>query len=85
MLKAGGRINGGMLRTGLVDELSLLIAPVADGRIGTPVLFDIDGGDVAPRRLTLATVEQRADDVVWAPIPRRVARDAYPRLRAERR
>jgi hypothetical protein len=25
----------------------------------------IDGGDVAPRRLTLATVEQRADDVVW--------------------
>ena len=65
LLEGGGRINGGMLRAGLVDELSLLIAPVADGRIGTPALFDIDGADVAPYKLALEGVEQRADDVVW--------------------
>ncbi|HEX8694411.1 MAG TPA: RibD family protein [Longimicrobium sp.] len=65
MLEGGGRINGGMLRAGLVDEVSLLVAPVADGRIGTPALFDVDGDDVAPRRLALEAVERRADDVLW--------------------
>ena len=65
MLEGGGRINGGMLRAGLVDEVSLLVAPVADGRIGTPALFDVDGDDGAPCRLALDDVERRADDVVW--------------------
>ncbi|HET6764925.1 MAG TPA: dihydrofolate reductase family protein, partial [Longimicrobiaceae bacterium] len=32
MLEGGGRINGGMLRAGLVDEVSLLVAPLVDGR-----------------------------------------------------
>jgi riboflavin biosynthesis pyrimidine reductase len=65
MLEGGGRINGGMLRAGLIDEVSVLVAPVVDGRIGTPALFDIDGDGVAPRRLALEHVEQRADDVLW--------------------
>ena len=65
LLEGGGRINGGMLRAGLIDEVSLLVAPVADGRIGSPALFDIDGDDVAPRRLALEAVERRADDVLW--------------------
>jgi 2,5-diamino-6-(ribosylamino)-4(3H)-pyrimidinone 5'-phosphate reductase len=65
MLEGGGRVNGGMLRAGLIDEVSLLVAPVADGRIGTPALFDIDGDDVTPRRLTLDSIERRADDVLW--------------------
>jgi riboflavin biosynthesis pyrimidine reductase len=65
MLEGGGRINGAMLRAGLVDEVSLLLAPVADGRIGTPALFDIDGDDPAPRRLALEAVERRAGDVLW--------------------
>lgn len=64
MLEGGGGINGSMLREGLVDEVSLLIAPVADGRAGTPALFDIHG-EVAPHRLALEAVERRADDVVW--------------------
>jgi riboflavin biosynthesis pyrimidine reductase len=63
MLEGGGRINGGMLRAGLIDEVSLLVAPVADGRIGTPALFD--GEDVTPCRLVLETVERRAEDVLW--------------------
>jgi riboflavin biosynthesis pyrimidine reductase len=65
MLEGGGRINGGMLRAGLIDELSLLVAPIADGRIGTPALFDVDGNDVMPRVLTLQAVEQRADGLLW--------------------
>ena len=65
MLEGGGRINGGMLRARLVDEVSLLIAPMADGRIGTPTLFDDDGDDVLPGRLALESVERREGDLVW--------------------
>jgi 2,5-diamino-6-(ribosylamino)-4(3H)-pyrimidinone 5'-phosphate reductase len=64
MLEGGGRINGGFLRAGLIDEISLLVAPVADGRIGTPSLFDVDGAG-APLRLVLEAVERREDDVLW--------------------
>ncbi|MDQ3997495.1 MAG: RibD family protein [Gemmatimonadota bacterium] len=65
MLEGGGRINGAMLRAGLIDEVSLLVAPVADARVGTPALFAVDGDDVRPRRLALDAVERRADDVLW--------------------
>jgi 2,5-diamino-6-(ribosylamino)-4(3H)-pyrimidinone 5'-phosphate reductase len=65
MLEGGGRINGGMLRAGLIDEVSLLLAPVADARIGTPALFDDDGEDIAPRGLALEAVERRADGMLW--------------------
>jgi hypothetical protein len=65
LLEGGGRINGGMLRAGLIDEVSLLVAPVADGRTGTATLFDVDGNDAAPRLLALESVEKRADDVLW--------------------
>jgi riboflavin biosynthesis pyrimidine reductase len=65
MLEGGGRINGGMLRDGLVDEISLLLVPVADGRIGTPALFDIDDEDITPRQLILEAVERRPDGILW--------------------
>jgi riboflavin biosynthesis pyrimidine reductase len=65
MLEGGGRINGGMLRAGLVDEVSVLVAPVVDGRMGTPALFDFDEDDAPRHRLTLEAVERRADDVLW--------------------
>lgn len=65
MLEGGGKINGSMLREGLIDEVSVLVAPVADGRIGTPALFDVEADDVTPARLTLDGVEKRADGVLW--------------------
>ena len=65
MLEGGGRINGSFLRAGLIDEVSLLVAPVADGRIGTPALFDVAGEDAVPWRLALESVERRAGDVLW--------------------
>jgi 2,5-diamino-6-(ribosylamino)-4(3H)-pyrimidinone 5'-phosphate reductase len=65
MLEGGGRINGGMLAAGLIDEVSVLVAPTVDGRVGTPALFDLDGEAAAPHRLALEQVEQRADGVLW--------------------
>ncbi|GJG87303.1 riboflavin deaminase [Gemmatimonadetes bacterium T265] len=65
MLEGGGGINGSFLRSGLIDEVSLLVAPVADGRVGTPGVFDVAVGDFAPCRLALEHVERRADDVLW--------------------
>jgi len=65
MLEGGGAINGMMLRAGLIDELSLLVAPVADGRAGLASLFDVHGGGFAPRRLALEHVERRPGDVLW--------------------
>ena len=64
MLEGGGGINGSMLRAGLVDEVSLLVAPVADGRVGSAALFDV-GADAVPARLALEQVERRAGDVLW--------------------
>ena len=65
MLEGGGNINGSMLRAGLIDEVSVLLAPVADGRMGTPAVFDVEGNDVSPHRLELQSVEKRADGVLW--------------------
>ena len=65
MLEGGGSINGGMLRAGLVDEVSVLVTPIVDGRVGTPSLFDVDDEPVRPQRLALEAVKRRADDVLW--------------------
>jgi riboflavin biosynthesis pyrimidine reductase len=65
MLEGGGHVNGGMLRAGLVDEVSVLLAPVVDGRTGTPALFDVAAGAAAPGRLALEHVERRPGDVLW--------------------
>jgi riboflavin biosynthesis pyrimidine reductase len=68
MLEGGGKINGTMLRAGLIDELSLLVAPVADGSSGTPALFDtLDSAtrDAASVRWRLHALERRADEIVW--------------------
>lgn len=66
LLEGGGGINGAMLRDGLVDEVSLLVAPVADGAVRTPSLFDVVATDAyRARRLALEQVERRAAGVVW--------------------
>jgi 2,5-diamino-6-(ribosylamino)-4(3H)-pyrimidinone 5'-phosphate reductase len=68
LLEGGGGINGSMLSAGLVDELSVLIAPVADGSVGVPTLFDIDNARTAVTtapRLVLTHVERRVNDIVW--------------------
>ena len=65
MLEGGGRINGAFLEHGLVDEVSVLVAPTVDGQIGSASLFDGDAERSIARRLALIGVEQRAGDILW--------------------
>jgi len=44
LLEGGGGANGALLREGLVDELSLIIAPSVEGVPGGPAVFDVNGG-----------------------------------------
>jgi 2,5-diamino-6-(ribosylamino)-4(3H)-pyrimidinone 5'-phosphate reductase len=64
LLEGGGKINGSFLAANLIDELSILIGPVADGSTGTPTLLDVDGRSPA-RNLKLMSMEKRAGDLVW--------------------
>jgi riboflavin biosynthesis pyrimidine reductase len=65
LLEGGGKINGSFLAADAVDELSLLVAPVADGAVGTPTLFDAPGAARPARRLELASVERRRGGLLW--------------------
>ena len=65
LLEGGGKINGAFLAADLVDELSILIAPIADGSVGTPTLFDAPGSKSKPRNFALVSVSKRAGDLVW--------------------
>lgn len=64
----GGKINGAFLSAGLTDELSAMIAPGIDGRIGQPALFDgiSDKEDFLPVKLTFQDVKALPNGVIWA-------------------
>jgi 2,5-diamino-6-(ribosylamino)-4(3H)-pyrimidinone 5'-phosphate reductase len=66
LLEGGGKINGSFLAADLVDELSVLFAPIADGGVGTPSLFDAKDGKGPARNLKLLSVERRKGDLLWA-------------------
>lgn len=63
----GGKINGGFLAAGLIDEISLLLAPGVDGRTGQPALFDgiANSASYKPFPLKLKSVETVGDGVLW--------------------
>jgi len=67
MLEGGGNINGSLLNAGLIDELSLLIVPIADGRANTATTFDVS--EYLPRKkaklIRLKKVKQMKHDVLW--------------------
>ena len=69
LVEGGGRINGSFLYAGLVDELSLLLAPAVDGLMGAPALFDHDGAadDATAKslKLTLKSHEAMDGGVLW--------------------
>ncbi|MCC4372196.1 dihydrofolate reductase family protein [Limosilactobacillus reuteri] len=61
----GGKINGGFLEAGLVDEISILIGAGVDGRTGQPSLFDNRTESSRPIALQLKDVESYEDGAVW--------------------
>jgi len=60
---AGGRLNGALLRAGLVDEVDLQFFPAVIGGRGTPALFDAPPlrADELPTRLELISSQVQED------------------------
>lgn len=67
MLGGGGVLNWTCIQAGLCDELSLVLAPVADGSNQTPTLFEgrKPFGSNTPVGFTLKKVEVVNEKTVW--------------------
>ena len=67
MLEGGGSINGTLLNAGLIDELSLLMLPLADGTTGAPTTFEVSNqlSKTPVRELKLINVEKLPYEVLW--------------------
>jgi riboflavin biosynthesis pyrimidine reductase len=66
MLEGGGLINGSLLGEGLIDEISLLLLPIADSSPGSSTSFEAGGGpSPAATPLQLAAVQQLEHGVLW--------------------
>jgi riboflavin biosynthesis pyrimidine reductase len=63
---AGGRLNGALLRAGLVDEISIEFLPAIIGGFETPALFDSPAlrPDEWPTRLELISAQVQAGQQV---------------------
>jgi len=64
LLEGGGKINGSFLDADLIDELSILVGPIADGSEGTPTLFD-RARKGPSRNLRLLSMKRVKGDLVW--------------------
>lgn len=64
---AGGRLNGALLRAGLVDEINVEFLPAIIGGFETPSLFDSPAlkPDEWPTRLKLMSAQAQAGGRVW--------------------
>lgn len=67
MVSGGGITNWSFVQENLIDELSLVIAPVADGNSETASVFEKAGflPHRAPASFTLKAVEQTEGDTLW--------------------
>lgn len=79
MLQGGGKFNGSVLKAGLVDEISHLTVPVADGGAGVSSMFDIPGNAPGKAAATLRLLSHKLmpGGVIWARyrvVARRAAR-----------
>jgi riboflavin biosynthesis pyrimidine reductase len=67
MLEGGGHLNGSFLNAGLIDELSVLLLPIADGTPKTTSLFEV--AEELPKApsspMTLEKVERLDNSVLW--------------------
>jgi riboflavin biosynthesis pyrimidine reductase len=70
MLQGGGTFNGSFLRAGLVDEISQVIVPIADGGGGDVTgFFDLPDGKKPPEKaaavLELSSTKKMPGGVIW--------------------
>ena len=66
-IDGGGHVNGSFLKAGLIDEFSLVLAPVADGTIGSPTIFEAENGygKRLATHFTLKSVKRIYKDFLW--------------------
>jgi riboflavin biosynthesis pyrimidine reductase len=65
LLEGGAAINGAFLAAGLVDEISLLIAPALDGRMKTQHFVEIEGNGLPDTvELSLTSCEKQEHGLV---------------------
>ncbi|WP_165929559.1 dihydrofolate reductase family protein [Pseudocnuella soli] len=66
-IDGGGHVNGSFLKAGLIDEFSLVLAPVADGTIGAPTVFEAEEGYGKRKatQFTLKSVKKIYNDFLW--------------------
>ena len=66
LLAGGGITNWTFAAQGLVDELSIVLVPTADGDIGAASLFEAGNlAPVIPKAFTLKAVEVIENDTLW--------------------
>ena len=66
MLAGGGITNQAFAAAGLIDELSIVLAPTADGDSGCASLFETGGFSPAvPAAFSLEAVERIENDTLW--------------------
>ncbi len=66
LLAGGGITNWTFAAQGLIDELSIVLVPTADGDIGAASLFEAgDLAPVIPKAFTLKAVEVIENDTLW--------------------
>lgn len=66
-IDGGGHVNGSFLKAGLIDEFSLVLAPIADGTMGAPTIFEAEKG-YGKRKAThfkLKSVKKVYKDFLW--------------------
>ncbi|QHA90914.1 RibD family protein [Bacillus sp. N1-1] len=65
-ISGGGTINGAFLRAGVVDEISVVLAPLAIGGRTTPTIFDGENLDSIQQAVPLELIEAKTiGDAVW--------------------
>jgi riboflavin biosynthesis pyrimidine reductase len=66
-IDGGGTVNGSFLAAGLIDELSLVVIPVADGTAGSRTVFDVpdDNPKRVASRMKLQSVRRLKNDAIW--------------------
>lgn len=66
-IDGGGHVNGSFLKAGLIDEFSLVLAPIADGTTGAPTVFEAGEGYGKRKatRFQLKSVKKIFDDFLW--------------------
>ena len=67
MAQGGGKFNGSMLAAGLIDEISHLTVPIADGGVGIASIFDIPGNPPkkAAAKLKLTKHQTLPGGITW--------------------